>query len=117
MEGHRSHRAIVFFESVDQRAHAVIPQLNCAGVERDQEPWSCRVESKALRSRGLAFELNNQASVRDSVHEKGGGAAGVTFVSIVGEDILGRAGAAKQLALQASREEFGSKTPHKHQAG
>lgn len=33
-------RAIVLFEPVDQGAHAVIPQLDRRGVERNENPWS-----------------------------------------------------------------------------
>lgn len=33
-------RAIMLFESVNQGAHAVIPQLDRRGVERNENPWS-----------------------------------------------------------------------------
>ena len=32
--------AIVFLESVNQCAHAVVPQLNRGRVEGDEDPWS-----------------------------------------------------------------------------
>ena len=35
-----AHRAIVFFESVDQGAHSVIPELDRGRVKRNEDPWS-----------------------------------------------------------------------------
>ena len=32
--------SIVLFEPINQRSHAVIPQLDGRGVERDEDPWS-----------------------------------------------------------------------------
>lgn len=32
--------AIMFLESVDKRAHSVVPQLNSRRVEGDEDPWS-----------------------------------------------------------------------------
>lgn len=77
-----SHRTIVLFESINQRSHPVVPQLNGAGVERDKNPWSSSrleegfevergrgvnkplgVEGNALRPRRLGFELVELVSI------------------------------------------------------
>lgn len=42
-----AHRAIVFFESVNQRSHAVIPELDGRRVKSHQNPWSrCIIVSR-----------------------------------------------------------------------
>ena len=75
-------RAIVLFESVNQGAHPIVPQLNGGRVEGDEDPWSgikalvsvcmwrgssCRcgpfrVECDALCARRLGLELQQQVS-------------------------------------------------------
>jgi len=39
VEVNASYWAVVLFEAIDQCAHAVVPQLNCGGVEGDEDPW------------------------------------------------------------------------------
>lgn len=41
-------RTIVLVESVDERAHAVVPQLDHTAVQRGQDPWTLGVEAQAL---------------------------------------------------------------------
>lgn len=37
-----SDRSIMFFESVNECPHAVIPQLDSGGVKGDEDPWPGR---------------------------------------------------------------------------
>lgn len=42
VEVNASDRTIMFFESIDECSHAVIPQLDSGGVKRDEDPWPGR---------------------------------------------------------------------------
>lgn len=35
-----SNRSVVFLESIDERAHPIVPKLNGGGMEGDENPWS-----------------------------------------------------------------------------
>jgi hypothetical protein len=49
--------SIVFFKSVQQGSHSIVPHLDCAAVERHQKPWSLGVEGYSLGPRALGLEL------------------------------------------------------------
>lgn len=49
-------RTIVLVKSVDQRAHAVVPQLDHAAVQRRQDPWPLGVEAQPLDAVGLQVQ-------------------------------------------------------------
>ncbi len=40
VEVHRTNRTIMFFETIDQSTHTVVPELNGRGMEGDEDPWS-----------------------------------------------------------------------------
>jgi hypothetical protein len=42
-----SNGAIVFFKAINESPHAVIPELDCGGVEGDENPWSGYTEVSA----------------------------------------------------------------------
>jgi hypothetical protein len=46
------HWAVVLVKAVDQRAHAVVPQLDDAAVQGGQDPWALGVEGQALHPAG-----------------------------------------------------------------
>jgi hypothetical protein len=72
--------AIVLLESVDQRSHAVVPELNGGRVKRHEDPWSLGVESDALGSGRLGLELGQHS--RGGLHFGGGGEAGASIMQI-----------------------------------
>jgi hypothetical protein len=46
-----SNGAIVFFETINQSSHAVIPQLDGGGVKGDENPWSSMLRSVPMLQR------------------------------------------------------------------
>lgn len=64
MEVHAAHGAVVLVEAVDKRAHAVVPELNHAAVQRRQDPWPPRVEGQALHPVALRLELGEASGGR-----------------------------------------------------
>lgn len=48
VEVHAAHWAVVLIEAIDERAHAVVPQLDHPAVQRRQDPWALGVERQAL---------------------------------------------------------------------
>jgi hypothetical protein len=40
MEVDASNRPVVFLESIDERAHSIVPKLNGGRMEGDENPWS-----------------------------------------------------------------------------
>lgn len=44
-------------ETVDQSAHAVVPELDDATVQAGQDPWPPRVKAQALHAITLGLEL------------------------------------------------------------
>ena len=52
-----AHRPVVLVKLVDQRADAVVPQLNDARMQRGENPRALRVEGEALHAARLAPEL------------------------------------------------------------
>ena len=60
VEVYAPYRAIMFLKAIDKSAHAVVPQLNCRGMKRDEDPWSAtQIESthalEPCRGRSLTF--------------------------------------------------------------
>jgi hypothetical protein len=45
--------AIVFFESVNESSHAVVPQLDSGRVERNENPWPVSKSVQMLRRVGV----------------------------------------------------------------
>ena len=52
-----TNRAIVLVETVDQSAHAVVPELDDAAVQAGQDPWPSRVKAQTLHAITLGLEL------------------------------------------------------------
>ncbi len=50
-------RPLVLVKLLEEGAHAVVPQLDDAVVQRGQDPGSLRVEGQALHPGGLGLEL------------------------------------------------------------
>lgn len=49
--------AIVLIESVDEGAHAVIPELDHAAVKTCEDPWTLAVKAQAFHSIALRLEF------------------------------------------------------------
>jgi len=49
MKIHASNRTIMLVESIDERSHAVVPQLNHSTVQTGEDPWSPRVEAASIK--------------------------------------------------------------------
>lgn len=47
MKVNAADRPIVFFKAVDQGSHAVVPQLNGRGMERNEDPWPGAVSNQS----------------------------------------------------------------------
>ena len=60
---------VVFVELVDQRLHAVVPQLDDARVQRGQDPRPLTVEGQAFHSSRFRFEFRQHDL---QVHEQNG---------------------------------------------
>lgn len=45
MEVDAADGTIMFFESIDQCSHTVVPKLDSRGVKGDEDPWSVQVSS------------------------------------------------------------------------
>jgi hypothetical protein len=52
-----AHRAVVLVKPVQQRAHAVVPELHNAVVKRGEHPGPAGVEGQALHPVALGLEL------------------------------------------------------------
>jgi hypothetical protein len=48
VEVHATHGPVMLVETIDECAHAVVPQLDHTAVQRRQDPWSLRVEGQPL---------------------------------------------------------------------
>ena len=35
-----ANRSVVFFESINEGSHTIVPQLNSRGMQRNEDPWS-----------------------------------------------------------------------------
>jgi hypothetical protein len=84
MKVYTSNRAIMFLETINKSSHTVVPKLDGRGVERNQDPWSFRVECNSLCAGGLGLKLlkvRYQLSTKKSLEN-------VTLVNIFGDDIL-----------------------------
>jgi hypothetical protein len=40
-----ANRAVMFLKSVDERAHAVIPKLDCGGMKGNEDPWADKMSA------------------------------------------------------------------------
>jgi hypothetical protein len=56
------HWPVVLIEPVDERAHAVIPQLNNTAVQAREDPWPPRVEAQPLHPIALRLELGQHCA-------------------------------------------------------
>ena len=54
---HPSDGSVVFVESIDQGSHAIVPQLDDAGVQRGEDPRPLRVERQAFHPVRFRLEL------------------------------------------------------------
>ena len=52
-----SNRSVVLLESIDQRSHSIIPELNGGRVKRDEDPWPVQLgislQFAAERAKGI----------------------------------------------------------------
>ena len=56
------HRPVMLIEPVDERAHAVIPQLNNPAVQAREDPWPPRVEAQPLHPIALRLKLGQHCA-------------------------------------------------------
>jgi len=57
VNGNTPYRTFMLLESINQNAHAIIPQLHTTIVERCGEERLCRMKSKPLHAIAFGFEL------------------------------------------------------------
>lgn len=62
MEVNTPHGPIVLIESVDERAHPVVPQLNDTAVQAGENPWPPRVKAQPLHPITLRLELGQHCA-------------------------------------------------------
>ena len=55
VEVNAAHGSVVLIETIDERAHAIVPQLDDAGVQRGEDPRPLRVERQALDAVALGL--------------------------------------------------------------
>ena len=65
VEINTSNGSVVLLKSVDQRAHAVVPQLNGGGMKRNQNPWSRYCVNKVAATEGGSRMLTAWGEMRD----------------------------------------------------
>ena len=70
MEMNASHGSVVFVELVDQRLHAIVPQLNDSRMERSQDPRTFAVETQPLHPGRFRFELRQHIFKERKKEEK-----------------------------------------------
>ena len=58
MEADTTHWAFMLFEPIQQRAHAVVEQLDDTIVQGSQDPWPLWVKAQTLDAVGLALEFD-----------------------------------------------------------
>lgn len=49
--------AVVLLEAVDERPHAVVPELDDTAVEAGEDPWTLGVEAQPLNAVALGLEF------------------------------------------------------------
>lgn len=57
MKMNTTDRSIVLVESINESAHAIIPELDHAAVETRQDPWPLAVEAQTFHSIALRLKL------------------------------------------------------------
>ena len=64
---HPSDGSVVFVESIDQGSHAIVPQLDDAGVQRGEDPRPLRVERQAFHPVRFRLELGQHFLLNDDL--------------------------------------------------
>ena len=57
VERNTSDRPVVVLETVNQRTHSVVPELDGRRMQRNKKPWPSRMEGNTLGPRRLRFKL------------------------------------------------------------
>lgn len=80
-----ANRAVVLIESVDERSHAVIPQLDDARMKAGENPRAFRMEGEALDAVRLRLELRKRIKSPQSTPSHGKQLVGISFVVEAGQ--------------------------------
>lgn len=63
--------SIVLIESVYERAHPVVPELNNAAVQAGENPWPARVKAQPLHPIALGLKLGQHCARSGGANKNG----------------------------------------------